>query len=359
MTLAKRLISAALPLQLPLLRRLLTLSPEALTRLTGGPHVVEGLTLAPQLALLTRLTRAAGPSLAHGQTPESARALAKLTWRAFGGEPRPMRRVHDTWVPSGSAPGVEQTKLKLRIYTPQRAQPHGPALMWFHGGGWVLGDLDTHDQVARRLADDSGVTVCSVDYRLAPEHRFPAATLDATAAFRWLSEHAPSLGLDPSRLAVGGDSAGGNLSAVVCQALRSEPQPPALQLLLYPGLDFRLQTASVKTFNRGYLLEGPDLIWFRGLYFGAEDHTEDVRASPGLAEDLSGLAPAHVYTAGFDVLRDEGRAYAARLMAAGVPTKDVCFNSLVHGFANLVGAVPDADDALRQIGQGLGEALSG
>ncbi|MBX3185108.1 MAG: alpha/beta hydrolase fold domain-containing protein [Polyangiaceae bacterium] len=358
MALAARLVSATLPLQLPALRRVLALPPRTLRRLAGGPHVVEGLTLAPQLALLTRLTRALGPSLAHGQTPESARALSKITWKALGGEARPMRRVHDTWIPSGSAPNITQTKLRARLYTPHGAKPGGPALLWLHGGGWVLGDIDTHDKVARRLADDSGVTVCSVEYRLAPEHHFPTAPLDAIAAFRWLGEHAGALGLDPARLAVGGDSAGGNLSAVVCQALRHEPIAPALQLLLYPGLDFRLQTASVTTFSRGYLLEGPDLVWFRDLYFGAGDFTLDPLASPGLTEDLTGLAPAHIYTAGFDVLRDEGRAYAKRLGGAGVPTVDVCFDSLVHGFANLTGVVPDADEALHQISRGLGEALN-
>ncbi len=240
-------------------------------------------------------------------------------------------------------------------------------LVYFHGGGWVVGDLDTHDAPCRLLARAAGVRVLSVDYRLAPEHRFPAAADDALAAFRWAVEHAAELGADPRRIAVGGDSAGGNVSAsTALQAARDGGPAPAFQLLIYPVTDNAApsdpatQTGSYRMFADGFFLTAEQMRWYRAHYFGAAEATaaRDVRASPLLADDLSGLAPAHVVTAGFDPLRDEGEAYAARLREAGVRTTLRRHPGLIHGFVNVVGPGRTSREAGVEMGGVLREALS-
>jgi acetyl esterase len=226
--------------------------------------------------------------------------------------------------------------IAVRHYTPVRTESSEPLLVFFHGGGFVVGDLDTHDDLCRLMCRDAGVHVLAIDYRLAPEHPAPAAIDDCYAAYRWALEHAAELGADPARVAVGGDSAGGNLSAVVSQLARNDGITlPALQLLLYPVTNFANDTRSKTLFADGFFLTKKDMDWFRDNYLaGSSLDTSDPRISPLLADDLSGLPPAMVLTGGFDPLRDEGNQYADALAAAGVPVDHRQFGPLVHAFAN-------------------------
>jgi acetyl esterase len=237
-----------------------------------------------------------------------------------------------------------------------RAADGAPLLVFYHGGGFVVGGLDSHDALCRRISHDAGVHVLSVDYRLAPEHKAPAAADDADAAYRWALEHAGELGADPDKVAVGGDSAGGNLAAVVTQSAHVDGvRLPALQFLIYPVTDFGSATVSKTLFAEGYFLSRADMDWFHGHYLdGADIDGSDPRVAPLLATDLSGLSPALVATGGFDPLRDEGRAYAQALAAAGVPVDWREYGSLIHAFANFFplgggseAAIADLTSALR------------
>ncbi|MDQ1375382.1 MAG: acetyl esterase, partial [Actinomycetota bacterium] len=230
-----------------------------------------------------------------------------------------------------------------------------PVLVFFHGGGFVIGDLDTHDQVCRQLANGSHAIVVAVDYRLAPEHPYPAAPDDCFAATTWIHEHATELGGDPTRMAVAGDSAGGNLAAVVAQEARDKGGPPLkAQILIYPATDLSMQHPSITENGEGYLLTKEGMDWFMGHY--APD-VDDVRCSPLAAVDLSGLPPALVITAEFDPLRDEGEAYAAHLREAGVPVVLSRYDGMIHGFFQL-GVLLDAgtkavDEAARALAAAL------
>jgi acetyl esterase len=216
-----------------------------------------------------------------------------------------------------------------------------PVLVYFHGGGWVIGDLDTHDTLCRELANGAGCAVISVDYRMGPENRFPAAVNDCYAAARWVHDHAEELRLDPTRIAVGGDSAGGNLAAVTSIAARDAGDLPiAFQLLIYPATNQHRTTPSHAENGQGYLLTSDTMDYFTGHYITDKAQYDDWRASPLLREDLGSLPPALVLTAGFDPLRDEGKAYAERLTAAGNAASYVCFDREIHGFI-LMGKVLD------------------
>ncbi len=237
----------------------------------------------------------------------------------------------------------------LRLYKPlgtTAATGPLPVLVYFHGGGWTIGDLDTHDIPCRQLVQAAGCAVLSVDYRLAPEHRFPAAVDDCIAAVRWARAQAARLGLDATRIAVGGDSAGGNLAAVVSLTERDAGTPLQFQLLLYPATDMRAVAPSHQANGQGYLLTSDSIAYYRGHYVPDAAQWADWRVSPLLASDHSRLPPALVITAGYDPLRDEGRQYADALSAAGTPCQYLCFERQVHGFFAMSRAIPEGELAI-------------
>ena len=242
--------------------------------------------------------------------------------------------------------------LASRLYVPESpSETLLPGLVYFHGGGLVAGSLDTHDGLCRTLAQAAGVRVVSVDYRLAPEHRFPAAVEDACAATAWISANAGSFGIDAAWLAVGGDSGGGTLAAVVCQWARDRGAPHvAVQLLLCPVLDFAEISASRRTFARGYLLDQATMDSDLAYYLDKRTNLDDPRISPLRAGSLGGLPSALIHTAEFDPLRDEGAAYAARLAAAGVRVRHTCHSGLIHHFYGMTGLIPQARTAVAEIG---------
>lgn len=228
-------------------------------------------------------------------------------------------------------------KIRFRRYRPQDAATAPlPTLIYYHGGGFVIGNIETHDSTCRRLANKSRCQVISIDYRLSPEHPFPAPIDDGVAAFRHIRDNAASFAADSKRLAVGGDSAGGAIAAVVCQVLRdSGEQGPAFQMLIYPATDSSKQSASRAAFAEGYFLTRDLMDWFWKAYVPAGTDLADLRLSPLLAKDFKGLPPAFVLTAGYDPLRDEGRAYADRLIEAGIKTTYVNYPGTIHGFFSL------------------------
>lgn len=248
-------------------------------------------------------------------------------------------------------------KVPIRLYRPEGATGALPVTLYLHGGGWVIGDLEVFDALCRRLCLASGAAVASVDYRLAPEHRFPAAIEDAQAALAFLRDEAAALGIDPGRIAVGGDSAGGNLATVLALHDRGATRPLAAQLLIYPATDMRADHPSVRENARGLMLEAETMEWFYGHYLGDDALRHDWRASPLLAEDLSGLPQALVLTAGFDPLRDEGRAYADALSAAGTAAQYVCFARQIHGFVSMTRITPEAETAIDLSGSFLRRAF--
>jgi acetyl esterase len=264
--------------------------------------------------------------------------------------------VRDEQVPGPAGP------LRARVYRPSGRRDGGelPILVYLHGGGFVLGSAQSHDGVVRLLAQRSRCVVVSLEYRLAPEHRFPAAVEDAIAGYRHVREHAARLGGRSDRVAIGGDSAGGNLAAVVCQQLLAlgEP-PPFLQALIYPATDLRRVHDSHEHFAKGFFLSREMMDWFVGAYVGDPSELEDPRASPLLGDRFEGLPPALIVTAGFDPLRDEGHAYADKLRKAGVPVEQRCAERLVHGFFNMGGAIPAARETVRDYADALRVQLHG
>ncbi|MEM8994131.1 MAG: alpha/beta hydrolase [Acidobacteriota bacterium] len=241
--------------------------------------------------------------------------------------------------------------MPIRIYTPADLRREPPALVYFHGGGWVVGDLDSSDAFCRLIAGQIPCRVISVDYRLAPEHPYPAAVEDAVAAFRWSWQHADALGIDRRRLAVGGDSAGGNLAAVVSAELAASEGRPCAQLLIYPVTSARRDTPSYGHFARGFLLERDLMDYFFRHYLGASGQAgaaDDPRVSPLAGDNFQGLPPTVIATAGFDVLRDEGEAYAKQLEAAGGTVVHRRYPELMHSFASMSG-LPATRRALDEV----------
>lgn len=255
------------------------------------------------------------------------------------GEPEPVAEVVDGSLPGPAGP------IPIRVYRPKSRQSL-PALVYFFGGGWVTGSLDTGDRVCRRLANSTPCAVVAVSYRRAPEHRFPAAVEDCDAATRWVAEHGEQLGVDPRRLAVGGASAGGNLAAACAQLARERgARGLRLQFLVYPPLDYRADTPSMRETVDPVFFDHNDLAWCWAHYLAHDSDGESPLASPLRAPDVRGLPPTLVITAELDPLRDEGELYAARLAAAGVPTELVRFEGMVHGFYSMNGVLGAADEA--------------
>ena len=323
-------------------------------RIAGDPIRREGLELDLDMQVLIRLgERNPRPPLS-GRAPAEARAELRQSARAVAGPPIPVAGVQETTVAGAEGP------LRARLYVPEEAQGGEPAalIVYYHGGGWVAGDLDTHDQPCRLLARTSGARVLSVDYRLAPEHPFPAPVEDALAAFRDAVASAGRLGVDPARVAVAGDSAGGHLAAVTAQAAAAGDGPaPAFQLLIYPVTDLARVSASRLAFAEGFVLTRENMDWYEQQFLASGGSREDPRVSPLLAGDLHGVAPAFVVTAGFDPLRDEGEAYARRLREAGVHASLRRHPGYVHGFTHILIGGTGPREAVAEMGGVLRAAL--
>ena len=308
--------------------------------------------LDPQLkTLLDQIASLGGPPIQElGVT--QARALLE-GFAAAGGPPAEVARVEDRTFagPAGDVP--------VRIYRPTDAAGPQPVLVWFHGGGWVLGSIAGSDLTCRELAVRAGVVVVSVGYRLAPEHPYPSGVDDCLAALVWVAAAAGELGVDPTRVAVGGDSAGGNLAAVVALAARDAGGPAVrFQLLVYPATDLLMSYPSVRDNGQGYMLTDDSMKWFIELYLGDDGDPKDPRVSPIYADDLSGLPPALVITAEFDPLRDEGEAYGTRLQQARVATKVSRYDGMIHGFFSMAAMVEAARPAAAEAADALRRALA-
>ncbi len=310
--------------------------------------------LDPQVQAVLELVAKANRPAYHTLSPKDARQLFIETRPASTPTPPEIGAVKNVTAEGPHGP------IPLRVYRPAGVADATPlpAYVYFHGGGWVIGDLNTHDVICRQLTAASGTSVVSVDYRMAPEHKFPAAADDSWAATKWVVAHAAELGLDASRLAVGGDSAGGNLAAVVALMARDAGGPAiALQVLIYPVTDVMAETRSYADFADGYLLTRESMRWFTAHYLKSKDDARDWRVSPLRAPSLAGLPPALIVTAGFDPLRDEGEIYGGRLRDAGVTVDYVCYGGMIHGFVGMGKLIDTAGRAISHIGGSLRQAL--
>jgi acetyl esterase len=279
---------------------------------------------------------------------EEARAEGARLWAEHFGQVEDVHSVEDL-----DADGVP-----VRVYRPVETVETSPALVYFHGGGWVMGSIDTHDGLCRALANRTPCVVISADYRLAPEHRYPAALDDAWTATKWVTEHAEDLRLDPMRIGVGGDSAGGTLATVVARKARDAAVPLAAQLLVYPVTSHAFETPSYSLFQHGYGLTREEMRWFWTQYLGeGRDGREDRDISPACLQDLRRLPRAIVITAEADVLRDEAESYAQRLFLAGVETEGYRYDGMIHGFLRMAGVVDRSQTALTEIADSLRDAL--
>jgi acetyl esterase len=306
--------------------------------------------LDPDAEILLEMVRAANRPSFETVGAAEARPLFNAGRKVLAPDPMPVAELRDLAIPGPGGP------IPARLY---RAAASGilPVLVFFHGGGWVVGDIETHDTVCRHLANRAECAVVSVDYRLAPEHKFPAAVEDAFAATGWVADNAARLGLDPDRLAVGGDSAGGNLAAVVSLMARDAGAPRIChQLLIYPATEAAMRHESVARFAEGYVLTRSTMRWFYEQYLRTSEDAADWRVSPLAAPDLARLPPALVLTAGYDPLCDEGDAYAERLAATGVRVQHRRFAGQIHGFATNGKIIRAAETALDEAAAALKQA---
>jgi acetyl esterase len=305
--------------------------------------------LDPEVRALLESMEAEGSPPLESLPPEEARRAAAEGLKEVAGPLEPVALVEEVQAP-----------VPMRVYTPEGNGPH-PALVYFHGGGWVVCNLDTHEAVCRAIARRAGAVVVAVDYRLAPEHKFPAAVEDCYAATLWVAASAGRLDIDPRRIAVGGDSAGGNLAAVVALKCRDEGGPAlALQALVYPVTNLAsFDTASYREFAEGYNLTKSEMEWFRACYLARPEDGAHPHASPLLAPSLDGLPPALVITAECDVLRDEGEAYAKRLEDAGALVTCTRYPGTIHPFFSMPGALAQARQAIGQVAAAVAAANAG
>lgn len=331
--------------------------PPRLQRLIfGAPPEIEGQRLAGDLHALIRIAELAGSDEFSSDDVGEARRERRYEAEVVSVRPPlPMARVEELAIPGPAG------SIGARLYVPP-GLPAGPPplLVYYHGGGWVIGDLETHDGPCRFLATHAGTAVLSIDYRLAPEHPFPAAVEDSWAAYAWTLANVEALGCDPARIAVGGDSAGANLATVVCLQARDEgAAPPAMQLLIYPVTECGRELPSRARYGEGFLLTRTSMDFFESHYLPPGTDRSDPRVSVLQADDLSGLPLAYVALAGFDPLRDEGEAYAQRLREAGTPVALRNHAGLVHSFANLTAICPSANHAMLEAAGALRTGLAG
>ena len=310
--------------------------------------------LDPQAKALLQLMVDRGVPAVNTLPPKEARDFYILRKALTQPDPPVLSHVHD------HLPNLGGVQVPVREYRPMGASATEvlPALVYFHGGGWVIGNIETHDVLCRQLSNASGCAVFSVDYRLAPEHVFPAAFDDALAAFHWVVAQAASLHIDPQRVAVGGDSAGGNLAAAVCLGARGGEHVPAFQLLIYPATLMYPDTPSYHANAEGYGLTAVAMHWFMDHYLPTREHGNDWRASPLKAASHAGLPPALVLTAGYDPLKDEGYQYADTLSAAGGVAEYVCFERQIHGFITMGRVMREALSGVEVCAQALRRYLS-
>jgi len=336
-----------------IVKALLSLPTPMLRLMAGGGVTYQGgRTLDPRLQFLAAQARSQPPMTTL--PPEEARRASAGMAAALGGLIEPGVRTEALTIEGPRGP------IPARLYRPEAQDAHTPLLVFSHMGGGVIGDLEICHVFCSILARTTRGPVLSVDYRLAPEHRFPAGLEDALAAYRWGRDNAERFGAPAGQAAIGGDSMGGNFAAVACQELkRAGEAQPSLQLLVYPYVDVACESASMTTYADAFPLNRAMLDWFNDLYMGVGDSPGDVRISPLRTKDLSGLAPAVVITAGFDPLLDQGEAYARRLKEAGVPVAYRCYDSLAHGFTAFTGVIPCADVACREIAGLVREGFEG
>jgi acetyl esterase len=304
-------------------------------------------------AFLDQMTAVPGPKMWE-LPPAEARQTFVALMQLVGPKDVPIGKVVNQMVagPAGEVP--------IRIYSPVAAGSDAlPVLVYYHGGGWVIGDLDTHDGLCRMFANEAGCRVVSVGYRLAPEHKYPAAVDDSFAALKWVETNASKIGVDANRIAVGGDSAGGALAAVMTQMAKGEGAPSlAMQILLFPVTQIGAETSSLHEFAVGYFLERQGLEWFYASYLSPTSDKSDPKISPLKAKDFSGLPPAYVVLGGFDPLHDEGQQYADKLRAAGVTVTVNDYTDMVHCFFYLQSVLPQAREMIAAASKALRGAFA-
>ena len=325
----------------------------------GRPVMVDGRTLETRTQWFLQLLARSGQQPLPVLGVSHARAEFDLFMAVLGGRAEPVGEIVDRIVSGPPDIGVNG-RLRVRLYRPAGSIARLlPTILFFHGGGFAIGSLEGYDLVCRYLCARTGCAVVAPDYRLAPGHKFPAAIDDGVAAFRWLSAEGVHFGADPARIVVAGDSAGATIATVVAQQVRGAPQTPCLQWLIYPATDLATERPSHASCGEGFLLTRADMEWFRAQYLADLGQAADPRASPLLAPDLSGLPPALVFTAGFDPLRDEGQAYADRMAQSNVKTYHHEFDSLIHGFVGMRGALPAAARAMDDMVAAFRHELAG
>lgn len=330
----------------------LSRSNEALIKASGGEaRTVRGMTLDPRFQFLEAKARERGADW-EAMTPEILRRQAKVGTDIFGGKAVGGVRIERVFVTGRSH------SVPCRLYLPTVRDNSAAMTVYYHFGGGVIGTLEDCHRLCSMIAKEAGAPVLSVDYRLAPEHKFPAGLEDAMAAYTWAVDNSARYGAPVSKAAVGGDSMGGNFAAIVAQEFR-KTKPPVLQLLIYPGLDLVSDTPSMHDFADAFPLTNDTVTFFMKHYLPENADPSDPRVSPGRTQDLRDLAPALIYGAGFDMLLDQGEAYAHRLEEAGVKVAYACFDSLPHGFVAFPAAAPAAEQAIRRIARETAAALKG
>jgi acetyl esterase len=326
-------------------------SRDVLRRIAGAPVVVDGQALDVQLQIMLGAVKRM--NIVQPEDVEEARRQSDVDVEAVAPEPPPMATERDVLVP-----GAAGNTMRARVYGPKTARGRPGLLVYFHGGGFVTGSIVSHDAALRELAHESGVIIAAVEYRCGPDAMFPAAALDALAAYEWGLAHADDFGASRARVAVGGDSAGGNLAAVACHLAREKNIPiPLHQLLIYPAIDWSRSCESHRTFATGFFLEEARTFWYEKHYLNNLEERDDPRASPIRFPSFAGLPSATIVTAGFDILRDEGLVYAEALDRGGTKVDFCCETSLIHGFFNMTGAIDAARAANLRIARRLHDAL--